>query len=234
MIDWTDEVFFIAIEPSTPEMPARPGWPKLSPSRFSGEYLRAIGSVYADEINEGPFLHIERAYMRPVAVTPQPETLYYQVAGRIRRYIPDFLIEEVDGRASRVEVKGVAAFLHQEWLPAKLAAIGRAYSQVGLLYRVIMATNLRKYPYLENADILRAGRIASVPGIIRSNVSDLLSLRAKTLGEILNHVPACSREHLYALHLDRDLSIDLDCLITDQSIVRVGSTSGLPFWESHQ
>lgn len=232
IVDWTDEVSFIGIEPSTPEKPARPGWPKKSPFCFSGEYLRGIGKVYADEINEASFLHIERAYTRPVAVTSQPETLYYQIAGRIRRHIPDFLVEEEDGRTSRVQVKGATAFSRQEWLPEMLAAIGRAYSQTGLLYRVVTASNLHKYPHLENANTLRAGRIAAVPISLRWKVGHLVSLRDRTVGEILGHVPACSRDHLYAMHLDRHISIELDDLITDRSIVHAGAAPGMPFWES--
>ena len=86
---------------------------------------------------------------------------YYDAAGAVRTYYPDFRVEFDDGRELFIEVKPTSKLERPE-VRAKLDAVARRFEEQGRAFRVLTEADIRREPLLSNLrrlhEVTRLGR----------------------------------------------------------------------------
>lgn len=213
--NWPDiaraEIAVVEIIPATKDAPARPEWYKNAISWTGSEALPHLDHTRWEGSNESLAVRFEWALRRPTRITSQPETLVFEVDGRVMRHIPDFLIEA--DREIRIEVKSSAAFSYDPSLAVRLGAISQAYQSVGLDYQVATSDVLLIGHLPQNVHaVFLARRIDTSCSV--DTVLEGLSLGERSFAELHQLlVPALgayrARQHILGLHAQGRITIDL-------------------------
>lgn len=107
-----------------------------------------------------------------VSYREQPFSIYYPLGGSSRKYTPDFELTLVSGAVLLIEVKPEEKALAADE-QRRLRRIGEHFSELGLPFRVLMDTQIRRgallrnlstlFPYLSNALSGLQRRLAVAP-----------------------------------------------------------------------
>lgn len=214
-VSWPDtaraEIAVVEIIPATKDAPARPEWYKNAISWTGSEALPHLDHTRWEGPNESLAVRFEWALRRPARIISQPETLVFEVDGRVMRHVPDFLIEA--DREIRLEVKSSAAFSYDPSLDVRLDAISRAYQSVGLDYQVATSDVLLIGHLAENVHaVFLARRIDT--SCSADTILEGLSLGERSFAELHQLlVPTFgayrARQHILGLHAQGRITIDL-------------------------
>lgn len=201
------------IVPSTEESPARPDWQRNSINWTGTEALPNM-SVDFEGKNEPLAARFEWALRRPVSITAQPETIFFETDGEMRTHVPDFLVRTAEGDETRLEVKGAVAFAKDPTLWTKLETISTAYRQLGMTYEVATAHMLLNGPLATNVNDVFLARRSPRHDLI-DHILDQIGHGQAHFGALTdNLVPIVGSEYqarhcLLNMHAEGRLTIDL-------------------------
>ena len=170
--------------------------------------------VYCESALEYDFLlHCEFSPC-VTGIAEQPQSIWYVMDGRKRRYTPDFLLETTTGDYL-VEVKP-AAKLEDDDTRAKFAVLNGWYKDHGEHLVVVTDDRIRIEPRLSNLKLLLRERRRSLCGVLGSQYVDRLRhLLPCTLRELAPHVGGSSilMGLLAAGHLHCDFGLPLEMAV---------------------
>lgn len=101
----------------------------------------------------------------------QPELIFYEQDGEMRRYYPDFSITLSNGEVIHLEVKPISKFNSAD-IVNKFNAVMRHYDRIGREFKILVDNNIRTEPRLTNLK-----RLASV----QHHAEDLTAIQLQVI-----------------------------------------------------
>lgn len=150
---------------------------------------------------------------------PQPEQCWVERPGRGFRYTPDFEVFALSGDSYLAEIKP-DYILESKPYQEKLIYIRQHYAAYGRDFRLIVESDIRTTPYIENLEILHSLVKAAKPDNVSKLIPTLLKFGGSASIGSLNC--ACDTDMLPAVaaaHYARSVKVDHRVLLSIDSMV---------------
>lgn len=149
---------------------------------------------------------------------------YYDQRGKIRKCVPDFLLELADDSCLLVEVKP-SSKVSKKAISNKLAAIAKRLHEQGRRYRVLTEQDIRRQPLYGNLTKLhKSAKRAKNLTTIEELTSNLPAGTAWPLKDVADHLG--SEHHALQLICADKLRFDFEAALADEALVWLKNFDG--------